>query len=442
MSDNDTHRPIESELQAWAQARRDAAGGPFELHPVSRRLLQDEVARLYPPGEEIPAPPIAWWRLLGPRLAFASALAALAVVAVLQWTPGPESSGSFDLAKTQTPSLAENEAVSAPPPEPEPAPSTRTAPAASAPVPAVIAKAAEPEPPTGSTLADVPAAVPADEPDNLPPAVVRRRAQPLETSIARDSSEREPERVALAPVRSPRPASTADRGESASMLQQRYGLAASQPAAATGERFVATAATPSPPEPAIERTQDAQFSNTQRFTQVMRYRPNFNSPPRPPILESFVIEQTGEQLRVVDADGSVYEGRLELPADIEPGGVQAQATAGAAAQQMPTAEAQFRGAGLASNQTALFENRFRVVGRNLTANVPVIFEGTLSGDPGQLAQTVFANQAPTAAVANQQQQLLLNNFQNQLQLPNARIRGQATFGNNSRLQIEAAPANP
>jgi hypothetical protein len=44
----------------------------------------------------------------------------------------------------------------------------------------------------------------------------------------------------------------------------------------------------------------------QRYAQVQRYRVNFNSPPVPNVLRSFQVEQTGRQIRVVDADGSVY----------------------------------------------------------------------------------------------------------------------------------------
>ncbi len=42
-----------------------------------------------------------------------------------------------------------------------------------------------------------------------------------------------------------------------------------------------------------------------------RYRRNFNSPAPLNVLNSFELEYTGNQVRVVDQDGSVYEGRME-----------------------------------------------------------------------------------------------------------------------------------
>jgi hypothetical protein len=42
-----------------------------------------------------------------------------------------------------------------------------------------------------------------------------------------------------------------------------------------------------------------------------RFRQNFNSPPYPNILTSFQVQRNGDNLSIVDADGSVYEGQME-----------------------------------------------------------------------------------------------------------------------------------
>src|SRR5580692_11124970 len=39
-------RDIEKSLRAWAKRRREDAGAPVDLHPATRKLLQDEVSRL------------------------------------------------------------------------------------------------------------------------------------------------------------------------------------------------------------------------------------------------------------------------------------------------------------------------------------------------------------------------------------------------------------
>lgn len=67
-------RPIEKLLRAFAQKRREQAGEPFELHPVNRRLLQDEVARFRRTGRAA-----SWWGWIrNPR--FASALTTTVVL--------------------------------------------------------------------------------------------------------------------------------------------------------------------------------------------------------------------------------------------------------------------------------------------------------------------------------------------------------------------------
>src|SRR5262249_45744299 len=56
----------------------------------------------------------------------------------------------------------------------------------------------------------------------------------------------------------------------------------------------------------------------QRFAQVREYRVNLNSPPMPNVLSSFQLVRNGQQIRVVDADDSVYDGAIEQPPTEEP----------------------------------------------------------------------------------------------------------------------------
>src|SRR5260370_4514897 len=43
---------IEKLLRSWAKKRRDEAGGPFDLHPATRRLLQGEVTRQFAKNQQ------------------------------------------------------------------------------------------------------------------------------------------------------------------------------------------------------------------------------------------------------------------------------------------------------------------------------------------------------------------------------------------------------
>jgi hypothetical protein len=163
----------------------------------------------------------------------------------------------------------------------------------------------------------------------------------------------------------------------------------------------------------------------------------------PNVLRSFQVEQTGRQIRVVDADGSVYDGTIGQPAseevlkhsvvartadtelkkNLEPGLSRAEnapaATAGETAEQQSTF--------------------FQVAGTNRSLNQLVVFQGNFLANTNQ-TNAVFLGaklEAEQSAVAQQQNQSL------QSQQPfNALIQGQATIGGRNRIQINASPVGP
>ena len=56
-----------------------------------------------------------------------------------------------------------------------------------------------------------------------------------------------------------------------------------------------------------------------RFQQVDErsgYRQNFNSPPIPQVMQDFAFERIGDRVRIVDGDGSTYEGTV-VPETVE-----------------------------------------------------------------------------------------------------------------------------
>jgi hypothetical protein len=74
-------KPIEEQLKAWARKRRQEAGAPPELHPATRRMLQEEVARTFArkPSEPAAAPAVGF-RVFWPRLALIGSLCMVAVI--------------------------------------------------------------------------------------------------------------------------------------------------------------------------------------------------------------------------------------------------------------------------------------------------------------------------------------------------------------------------
>lgn len=55
----------------------------------------------------------------------------------------------------------------------------------------------------------------------------------------------------------------------------------------------------------------------QQLDQRALYRQNFNSPPVPQVMQDFAFERTGDRVRIVDADGSTYEGTVMPAAEAE-----------------------------------------------------------------------------------------------------------------------------
>src|SRR2546430_6055014 len=52
---DEPNRNVEDQLKTWAQKRREEADAPFELHPATRKMLQDEVARTFPKESDVAA---------------------------------------------------------------------------------------------------------------------------------------------------------------------------------------------------------------------------------------------------------------------------------------------------------------------------------------------------------------------------------------------------
>lgn len=178
------------------------------------------------------------------------------------------------------------------------------------------------------------------------------------------------------------------------------------------------------------------FSNAQRYVQV---QPPSVPPPAsrslatplpkaPAVLAAFQMEQNGGEIRVVDQDGSVYNGTVELTNA-------AFAPAPAAGQNLSFAkEAQVPDAAGASVQNYYF----RVSGTNRSLQQNVMFTGNLAAAADGALLNWQSNAAP--GIGGQYQARPAN----QLQLPlgNSRITGTAVIDNRREIQVIAVPATP
>lgn len=175
----------------------------------------------------------------------------------------------------------------------------------------------------------------------------------------------------------------------------------------------------------------------QRFQQLIapeRYRRNFNSPPFPAVLNAFQIEQAGQQVRIIDADGSLYLGELT---ELAPANQR-----GKAAKLPVLAEGADRSSGLArapgekSGELYLLPAGqtlyFRAEGTNRKLNQTVVIEGAfLNYSNASPAGTARRDLAPAPSAPGQQ-----------LQLDRLQVQGRAVIGGNSEIPINAVPTKP
>ncbi len=541
-------KSIEAQLKTWARMRRDDGSGPFELHPATRKLLQDEVARTFPKTPEHFESTRGWLTLLRPRLAFG-----LSVIAVMIGV-------GVALLPSHSRIKSRNEPVVASTGKKEPLDyqierrNRVTGQQAEKPLPSTSRN--------GKNFDESPSAAPGlavnsttqlAEPtrsqlraDRLKETTKTDDARTKKVSVTSDLAQKrvDPEPVELALARKTKEAavakdeSTLARREAAAengpdrKLAEQLGLKPAnagglgRTGAAAGARGPATAAatpsatphlaTPTDSRPengrsfaagdAIASTQTNQPVTTgvtspaearlvavakdnsfalndqknqrvkqpdtidaageadrlqgadtraffgqstgraaQRFAQVVKYRPNFNSPPIPNVLISFQLEQNGRQVRIVDADGSVYDGATEPPA-AEQVGKQIAAAQSAGKEAMkggelkPGADGSVNDAAVnpgieSAPQQNLF---FRVTGTNLTLNQLVVFQGNFLAN-ANLTNAAVVGGGVNGVQANapaQENQLLPTQ-----QLLDTRIQGQAIIGGNDRVEINAVPAS-
>jgi hypothetical protein len=152
----------------------------------------------------------------------------------------------------------------------------------------------------------------------------------------------------------------------------------------------------------------------------------------PSVLANFQVQQNGSAIRVVDADGSVYDGALQ--------------TENAVAQNSPApAEVARQKAVTSRDEPQVAQNYFfRVTGTNLTLKQNVVFVGNLLASSsatvnGQQANTRNGNFSGGGGGVGGQLQSAITN---QLPWSNSRIAGTAVVSDTNNIEINAVPQSP
>ena len=469
MSDTPS-RNIEHLLQAAAEKRRQEAGGPFELHPATRQLLQGEVTRRRRAAPGRAAVGDGFWQMLA-RLRFgfrfaASVVLVAGVTGLVVWSS--TRTASREKSHPQIGVAASSDAIAlqkkdfpAPAATPVAQPPPAAAPLAGKRELAALAPAA-PSPVVASTPA------PNRRPAAQPLLTVSADAVP----VARTDSAKEITATRQSEV------STSTAGSPTQIASARQ----SQDFAVSGARDESTPIAHAAAQPEREPQTEAMPELTQNFRRAASAptkaaRTAAVTEP----LANFQFVQSGSQLRVIDSDGSAYTGSIQVasapaapdvtaapraeasqlvgrsaskarqsPA-MAPMGVLGNSHAGIGGRQAAATEAtQLPSAPSAPAQTY----NFRVVGANRTLKQNVLFTGQLHLPPkAAMNQSFTANspsqQLPNATsqasqqalpyAANQSASNQASPAQNSLPLAQSRISGELRVGNRAPVPLEAQP---
>ncbi len=470
----DPERPIEKALRACAaRGRRAAAGESFELHPASRRLLQGEVARQYGRPATSSRRWIDWVARAWPRVIWATSAAAMLVA--LGWLLMPSRSGTQPEIQ-----LARNLDAERSAPAKVPAPSLEAdsrrnaAPAvgrpADQPVLAERSNADQSVQPAGgleSTLAltqskgsaaaeeqtarmqpmvkETPAGVPPPEP---------KPASGLQPGAVATASENEPFRYGLARALTQEVAqnasvSTAPGTNLAVVLSGVPSSLATPAAGSKNELFTGAKDRETllfsrletvPALGVLVSTNGNAFTvaadsvSKQKEAGVMQRFVRLRGPTSPSARDSetaadstfaaFQVEQSGLALRVVDQDGSIYTGYLEITQN-QPAAPTLSPSAQARSSPAPMVRLQRSTSTARRLEGPVPQYSFRVTGTNQTLMQPVVFTGTLSHTN---APTITSARPVRIAV------------QPGLPLNNSQISGKVFIGNQPPVEILATPA--
>jgi hypothetical protein len=442
-------RRIEKLLRAFAKKRREQAGDPMQLHPAMRQQLQKEIARR---SETTGGG--GWFSsfILGlrPRLVFAVCFTALAI------------GGWILFANLNRPKPASF--ASANYPREELAQATKTAPPAAAPPP--------------STMAPPPVAADKDVFQNKPPSVsgtrALKQAQPMIAGENRAATLLPEEKSRLADVvtngiaqfdastgvsvTSAAPSNNetfafksnngfgGSAGAAGALSKNSAGQSVPQSAAPTGATFAANAdaeknlktqAAPAAQPPASVAFFEQRKSEVAAAeppvsrlflnrldTPVTRQRLTDSLAVPAPVLASFRVEQNGNAMRIIDADGSVYTGAVQV--------AQPESSARAVPPKNVASAAPM--AKIAGRPQAVQNYSFQVAGTNRHLQQNVVFSGNvipltnaqLATDGAAIGGTAAARRAPQLPA--------------ELLLSNSRISGKAVIGNQKEIEVNATPA--
>lgn len=423
-------RKIEKLLWAYAKKRREQADASLKMHPATRRLLQEEIARRTR-GQNDASESASLWEIIRRQWAFLLSLAVgVCLLAMMLWPVTNMGKKKAHLVEMTNSIPSETVTLNYRLMAPKSDEMTRTL------------------SPTGGTQIVAQNAAPA--PAELP-----------EVSSSSESAASAPPATAPPPLPASAPASQyAENYFSPAAGNQ--SLETKSPAGQSqvptpGDNFRATLKEPAP-SGLVESARQQAYGGL-----LNSYRNSITSAQKVPVLANFQVQQKGMAIRIVDQDGSVYEGSLlvanpnaqnatlngiapnSIPQDkITPsGGADGGGGGGGLGGASPTQNSAMSD----TFQTAVQNYFFRVNGTNRTLNQNVVFTGNLLANIAatkvvQQKLGVNAGVIYGAGVVAGQVENSLTNQSGQLFWSNLRIAGTAVVNNTNHIEVNAAPVPP
>ena len=384
-------KPIEQMLEALAKARRAQFGDDAKMPNPMRARLHEEIARAEAADDEKVESQESWLTRFWPRVTVAAALATLIVlVPAIWWNQSHPFSRSGNVAIRDRTAGAADELNSAVPSED----TLAKAPAVGATEPTVNLA-------DNSQIKIEPPAPPASEVEALASStrVLQERVateSPSQTTKGFTDKELAAAKMQAAPAAAPVPG---------------------RDSKAESDRIAAA-------PPVAQPSSDGSVGAEQQFTQqsaVQSFRNNAQVSRAANFLNTFQVEQQGSEIRVIDADGSTYTGKIEQLAKSAELDSRIAARSDAAKQKRS-----YAAMATGKSESAASQSYFRASGYNVSLKKTLVFEGNYAAPPAQ---------QPAKATSNDRQRAESSRDQ-------ARIVGTVRVNGEAPVEVDAIAERP
>jgi hypothetical protein len=346
-------KPIEQMLEALAKTRRAQFGDDPKMPNPMRARLHEEIAQVGAAEEESVESRPSWITMFWPRLTVAAALATLLVlIPAIWWNQSHPFSAPSEVAVRD-----------------------RTAGAADGLNPAAVSR---------DTLAKAPA-VSATEPTVNLADNSQIKVEPAATPASEAEALASSTRVAEGRAATELPGQVTKDEIASAKIQSAPAAAPAAGADSKAKSDTMAAAAP----PVAQPSSAGSLGMTQQFSQqsgIQSFRNKAQVSRAANVLNTFQVQQEGIEIRVLDADGSTYTGKIEQLAKNAELDSRMTARRDAAKQTR-----RYAAKAAPENESAAPQSYFRATGYNVSLKKRLVFEGNYAAPPAQQPATVTAN---------------------------------------------------